>query len=104
MEGVPRFVKAGSSNVILSSSAAFINAVVLTAKSGACSLSVYASASSTVSSTTQNRLLVSVNPASGPRTAILNLGGCLWPTGITVSCNGAGAVAVLNLALRSRPH
>jgi hypothetical protein len=104
VEGVPRFVKAGSSNVILASAPAFINSVVLTSKTGAASLSVYASASSTVSAVTQNRLLVSVNPASGPRTASLDLGGSLWPTGITVSCNGAGALAILNITFRSRPH
>ncbi len=103
MNVTPRFIKAGSSNVIISTTPAFIQSIVLSSKSGAASLSVYAAASSTVSAVTMNRLLVSVNPASGPRTAILELGGSLWPTGISVSCNGAGALAVLNISNRQRP-
>ena len=101
MQTTPRFVKAGSSNVILSNGAAFIHSLVLTSKSGAASLSVYASASSTVSSVTQNRLFMSVNPASGPRSINMDLGGSLWPTGITVSCNGVGAMAVLMVSNRT---
>ena len=102
MEFTPRFVKGGSSNVILSNATAFLGTVVLTTKSGAASLSIYASASSTVSAVTQNRLFLSVNPASGPRTGSVEMGGSLWPTGITVSCNGVGAMAVVNMNNRIR--
>lgn len=102
MEFTPRFVKAGTSNFILSSTPAFVGTVILCSKSGAASLSVYASASSTVSAVTQNRLLLSVNPASGPRVVSADVGGSLWPTGVTVSCNGAGALAIINMNDRTR--
>ena len=102
MEFTPRFVKAGNSNVILASERAFIGTVILSSKSGAASLSVYASASSTVSAVTMNRLLLSVNPGSGPRVVSADVGGSLWPTGVVVSCNGVGALAIINMSNRTR--
>lgn len=97
-------MKAGASNCLLSSAPAFVQSIVLTSKSGAASLSIYAAATSSgLSPSTMNRLLVSVNPASGPRTIALDLGGVLWPTGLAVSCSGAVAVAVVNVSNRVRP-
>ncbi len=101
MQTTPRFVKPGSTQ-ILSDGPAFIQSVTLTAKTGGASLSLWASATSTINATLTNRLLIRAGGISSPATVNLDLGGSLWPTGITVSCGGVGARAVVFMNNRTR--
>lgn len=98
--GTPRFLKAGQSNRIIVSGPCMIESIVLSAKAGAVSLSLYNTATSTINATTIfNRLWFrKTGAASGAdSTATYMLGETLFITGITVSLNGAGGLATLNI-------
>lgn len=103
MQTTPRFLKAGEGNRVLSTSSCFIQSVVLTAKTGACSLSLWNSGSTITNATAaNNRLWLRSGGVSSPATISMDLGGTLFGSGLAVTLNGVGARAVVFVSNQTR--
>ena len=89
----PRFIKAGEGNRVIISSAAMLMGGILSANTGDASLSIYHSGS-TVSNVTSAVNKLDVFAKSGYSQKLPDFP-CMFPSGMSVSCNGGNARAVL---------
>lgn len=88
---------------MLSATAAYLGGVILTSKAAHASLNIYSrsNTSSSWNSSTE-RVLKIYAKAGSFTTDVAFSGAVLVPTGLGVSCSGAGAVATLLIAFKGR--
>ena len=95
---LPRMIRAGSGNQVLSTGRCLVAGAVLTTKAQAASLSLHNLGTGAGLSGTSTRLIFLASRASGSATlpgTVLEFG-----TGLTVSCSGPGAVATVFVSTR----